>query len=787
MSIETGVALALAAAGWIYNSRRPAALSARDKERALDVRGLHLSRTGSDSPGEAQGVTAAAARREESDLAWREASAASAAAGGSYEPEGMAPPSSSGAYLLSELTGEAVPREDFLPSGTMPFFSGSLKGPSPDRENYLNERRGYAGPPAGVPVRKSENGPRFGLVANSRQALGDPDPRDSSASRLQDSFSDYRANQLPFEQVRVGPGLDDGYTGRPSGGVHQASTRDYAMPRSIDELRTADNPRTVLPGVMIPGRGINVERSLGPQSVDKNRPETAFPNWREPLPTSFSGPGAPTGRPAFETNRGAGGRYEMPTPALTGAYSDGGAKGGYSRYGYEARPPADHDARSAPAPFMGGSLPGLGRPRLDDEHLSYSLPNNNRSAAAREGFADGGFAYPRETAHRARDVFQGPPGYSGVSPAHGSVPSLQSDRGAGDRRAYAQAGPPPMNLAGGPSRGPANGPDTFEARQTLREVGTCLPLFGPGNKAPATAAPLDGAGLVRSTVRAASGCEAGEYGARTVVNASVPGEGYGYAHAPDAGPATLRDTVVENARELMPTAPSMGVSTGNYASREGLGARPTAREITGQMPVFVGTCASQFNPEGAYEQSVRMARDTLETSRTESSVRPGTAGFAGPQVPPVRGAEADAASRTNLDREMIAVSGARFPTAGSAVSQQTPAAGALGDDVRSPHSLLGHRDNDLPRATAPPPGSAADEAAVPSVSLRREHGDPGGLHGATPDPSAAAWALQNPLALKPFSHADARAWGPGPAGPAAPSGAGPGDGSADVDRSMVPG
>lgn len=77
-----------------------------------------------------------------------------------------------------------------------------------------------------------------------------------------------RNNELPFEQIRSGPGLDDGYTNIPSGGVHQSAARDAALRRykTVDELRPTSDPKQTYSGVVmnpvshIKVRGMNGEQ-----------------------------------------------------------------------------------------------------------------------------------------------------------------------------------------------------------------------------------------------------------------------------------------------------------------------------------------------------------------------------------------------------------------------------------------------------------------------------------------------------------------------------------------------
>ena len=45
-----------------------------------------------------------------------------------------------------------------------------------------------------------------------------------------------RQNELPTTQIRVGPGLNQGYGWKPSGGLNQPNTRDFVMPKDTNQL-----------------------------------------------------------------------------------------------------------------------------------------------------------------------------------------------------------------------------------------------------------------------------------------------------------------------------------------------------------------------------------------------------------------------------------------------------------------------------------------------------------------------------------------------------------------------
>ena len=79
-------------------------------------------------------------------------------------------------------------------------------------------------------------------------------------------------NVFPVEQVQVGPGGNDGYTNIPKGGFQQDQLREYAIPRTTDELRIDTKPKLSYQPPVIPGA--NIVTLPGVQAdVNKNRPD----------------------------------------------------------------------------------------------------------------------------------------------------------------------------------------------------------------------------------------------------------------------------------------------------------------------------------------------------------------------------------------------------------------------------------------------------------------------------------------------------------------------------------
>jgi hypothetical protein len=84
-------------------------------------------------------------------------------------------------------------------------------------------------------------------------------------------------NFNPVESIRVGPGLNNGYTSQGTGGFQQADTREFALPKSRDDLRPGNDQRnsTFQIPIQAPPKGITEKRGVT-TPVFKNKPETTY-------------------------------------------------------------------------------------------------------------------------------------------------------------------------------------------------------------------------------------------------------------------------------------------------------------------------------------------------------------------------------------------------------------------------------------------------------------------------------------------------------------------------------
>ena len=176
--------------------------------------------------------------------------------------------------FVSALSGVAMKPEDFTHANMVPFFRGTPKQNMNDTANS-NILDTYTG--GGVyQQEKREQGAMFD---QQREPTGVPFGSEIATDYMQERVvaPTNRAGEMPFEQVRVGKGLGEGFTSLPSGGYQQASSLTYARPKTTDELRVATNPKVSFKGVTIAGANF-VARPGKIGEVRKHTPDTFYIN-----------------------------------------------------------------------------------------------------------------------------------------------------------------------------------------------------------------------------------------------------------------------------------------------------------------------------------------------------------------------------------------------------------------------------------------------------------------------------------------------------------------------------
>ena len=110
----------------------------------------------------------------------------------------------------------------------------------------------------------------FDSKPGTGQPFGNQNESDFMQSRM--VTSNIMHNVFPIDQVQVGPGANDGYTNIPKGGYQQEQLRDFALPKTTDELRVTTKPKLSYEPPTIPGA--HVVTNPGVQApVVKNKPD----------------------------------------------------------------------------------------------------------------------------------------------------------------------------------------------------------------------------------------------------------------------------------------------------------------------------------------------------------------------------------------------------------------------------------------------------------------------------------------------------------------------------------
>ena len=200
---------------------------------------------------------------------------------------------SAGGWNGISLTGNPVDRESFFHNNMVPFFGGTVKQNIEENSNqtllesFTGNDTNYQ---QKIEVKRDD---MFKPVANLTNPYGTSNLDGYNLDRY--VVSNLRNNQAPIEPIRVGPGLNQGYTAEGSGGFQQANTLDFVLPKTVDELRVKTNPKVSYEGVVIPGNHIAKPGKVG--IVAKNKPDTFYVNGPDRLFTSVGDVTGPTQRP----------------------------------------------------------------------------------------------------------------------------------------------------------------------------------------------------------------------------------------------------------------------------------------------------------------------------------------------------------------------------------------------------------------------------------------------------------------------------------------------------------
>ena len=176
---------------------------------------------------------------------------------------------------IYSLTGDYVDKSNFAHNNMVPFYGGKIKGQVYDvnlGETILDNMVGSGS----QVIKKIEQAPLFKPQEHMQWANGAPNMSDFYQSRVNPGMKS--SNVKPFDSEYVGPGLDQGYTNKGSGGFNSGmEARDEWLPKTVDELRVATNPKMEYTLDDHEGPANSYVKNLGKLGkVEKYRPDTFF-------------------------------------------------------------------------------------------------------------------------------------------------------------------------------------------------------------------------------------------------------------------------------------------------------------------------------------------------------------------------------------------------------------------------------------------------------------------------------------------------------------------------------
>lgn len=197
------------------------------------------------------------------------------------------------------LTGEKIDKDKFKHNNMVPWYGRQLRGRSADsdtHESILDNMQGGGS----QTFSKRETAPLFKPEANQQWTYGTPNMSDFMQSRVNPSKN--MAYQQPWNKESIAPGLNKGYSTSGSGGFNSGmESRDEWLPKTVDELRVATNPKVTYglanhegPASFFNPTCTNVTTQA---PVEKHLPDSYYMNTPDRWFTTTGIEKAPTGRP----------------------------------------------------------------------------------------------------------------------------------------------------------------------------------------------------------------------------------------------------------------------------------------------------------------------------------------------------------------------------------------------------------------------------------------------------------------------------------------------------------
>jgi hypothetical protein len=230
------------------------------------------------------------------------------------------------------LSGDEIPVEEFTHNNMQPFFRGSVRQNMDfnANETLLENHTGRGA----LLMKKQEVENFFEPTPGLTNMCGMQSTTDHVLNHIELPVA--RRNDFPIEQIRVGPGLNQGYTANAVGGFHQANTVDIVRRgiKDINELRPGNKPKMIMESrAQGPSKGTTQRGSIG--EVVKNKVDTWYEQTPDQWLKSRAALTAETQRPIVDLKPTARVEQHVEYSGIVAGKSSQPGQGAYDDYGKE--------------------------------------------------------------------------------------------------------------------------------------------------------------------------------------------------------------------------------------------------------------------------------------------------------------------------------------------------------------------------------------------------------------------------------------------------------------------
>jgi hypothetical protein len=155
--------------------------------------------------------------------------------------------------VYSRLSNVEMNENEFKHNNMVPFFGGKMtQNVNLEKSHSKNILDKFTGNNQFYKKKSEVENFAADIKNNSQNVFGQENTLEFQKKRFVNSA--HVTNYLPFEQELVGPGLNQGYESKPSGGFQQINKREFELPKGVDDLRVKTNPKNTYDGRIVNGQ-----------------------------------------------------------------------------------------------------------------------------------------------------------------------------------------------------------------------------------------------------------------------------------------------------------------------------------------------------------------------------------------------------------------------------------------------------------------------------------------------------------------------------------------------------